>query len=266
MAKEMHLKVGDALDFDVQGVPFATTVGSIRKVDWSRFEPNFFVVFPVGVLEAAPTFNVLVTRAAERGRFPARAQADVVRQFPTVSAIDLSLIVATIKGIVDKATTAVRLLSLFTVGTGLLVLAAAIITGRYERVKEGVLLRTLGRVAAADFPHPDGGIFLPGQPFGVDGHRAGGGGQLGVGDVGVQAAVGAVAGGDGGVLVHRGGVDGGHRAAGQPGRVRPSAAGDFARGGVKFTRETQRKRSEGKNRAVPLCSLRSLRLSECGCA
>ena len=48
MAKEMHLKVGDALGFDVQGMPFAAKVGSIRKVDWSRFEPNFFVVFPDG--------------------------------------------------------------------------------------------------------------------------------------------------------------------------------------------------------------------------
>ncbi len=99
--------------------------------------------FPTGVLEAAPTFNVMVTRAPN-ATASGKAQADIVKQFPTVSAIDLSLIVATIKGIVDKATTAVRLLSLFTVGTGLLVLAAAIITGRYERVKEGVLLRTLG--------------------------------------------------------------------------------------------------------------------------
>ena len=112
-------------------------------MDWSRFEPNFFVVFPTGVLEAAPTFNVLVTRAPN-ATVSGQTQADVVRQFPTVSAIDLSLIVATVKGIIDKATAAVRLLSVFTVGTGLLVLAAAILTGRYERVKEGVLLRTLG--------------------------------------------------------------------------------------------------------------------------
>ena len=143
MAKNLRVNLGDPLVFDVQGIPFATTVGSIRKVDWSRFEPNFFVVFPTGVLEAAPTFNVLVTRAPN-ATVSGQTQADVVRRFPTVSAIDLSLIVATIKGIIDKATAAVRLLSVFTVGTGLLVLTAAILTGRYERVKEGVLLRTLG--------------------------------------------------------------------------------------------------------------------------
>ncbi len=143
MAKELRLKLGDTLVWDVQGIPFHTTVGSLRKVEWDRFEPNFFVVFPAGVLDAAPTFNVLVTRAANAA-VSGQVQSDVVRQFPTVSAIDLSLVITTIKGIVDKATSAVRVLSIFTVGTGLLVLAAAIVTGRYERVKEGVLLRTLG--------------------------------------------------------------------------------------------------------------------------
>ncbi len=142
-AREMHLGIGDTMDFDVQGVPMKTTIASIRKVDWGRFSPNFFVVFPVGALEDAPSFNVLVTRA-NTAEASGSVQAEVVRRFPTVSAIDLSLIVATIKGIVDKAATAVRFLSIFTVGTGLLVLASAILTGRYERVKEGVLLRTLG--------------------------------------------------------------------------------------------------------------------------
>jgi putative ABC transport system permease protein len=143
MAKEMHLHVGDALTFDVQGVPVETVVGSIRKVDWSRFEPNFFVVFPAGVLEDAPSLNILVTRTPD-----AAASADIqgaaVRQFPGVSAIDLSLLVATIRNIVDKAALGIRVLSIFTVGAGILVVAAAILTGRYERVQEGVLLRTLG--------------------------------------------------------------------------------------------------------------------------
>ncbi len=143
MAQEMRLKVGDPVEWDVQGVPIYTTVASLRKVDWSRFEPNVFVVFPTGVLEAAPTFNVLAAHA-DNPAASARVQADVVARFPGVSAIDLGLVVATIKGIIDKATTAVRMLSVFTVGTGLLVLVAAVFTGRYERVQEGVLLRTLG--------------------------------------------------------------------------------------------------------------------------
>ncbi len=143
MAKELNLHLGTPVVWDVQSMPVYTVVGSVRKVDWSRFQSNFFVVFPAGVLEAAPAFNILVTRAPDPAA-SAQLQADVVQRFPGVSAVDLRLVVETIQGIVDKATTAVRFLSIFTVGTGLLVLAAAIFTGRYERVKEGVLLRTLG--------------------------------------------------------------------------------------------------------------------------
>jgi predicted lysophospholipase L1 biosynthesis ABC-type transport system permease subunit len=42
------------VDWDVQGLPVRTFVGSIRHVEWRRLEPNFFVVFPEGVLEGAP--------------------------------------------------------------------------------------------------------------------------------------------------------------------------------------------------------------------
>ncbi len=143
MAKELRLKVGDPLEFDVGGVPVTATVGSLRKVEWGRFQPNFFVVFPVGVLEAAPAFHVLVTRAPTPAAV-ADLQSAMAARFPTVSSFDLSVVVQTVQTIVDKATIAVRFLNGFTVGTGLLVLVAAVWTGRYERVRESVLLRTLG--------------------------------------------------------------------------------------------------------------------------
>ena len=53
VAKELHVGVGDELTFDVQGVPVKTRVASLREVDWRRVQPNFFVVFPRGVLDDA---------------------------------------------------------------------------------------------------------------------------------------------------------------------------------------------------------------------
>jgi putative ABC transport system permease protein len=143
MAHDMRLNVGDPLVFDVQGIPIYCVVRSIRKVDWTHFEPNFFVVFPQGVLEGAPEFDIMVTRVGSPAA-SAAVQRDAVREYPTISALDFALVVTTIKGIVDKASAAVKFLSIFTVGTGLMVVAAAILTGRYERVRESVLLRTLG--------------------------------------------------------------------------------------------------------------------------
>jgi putative ABC transport system permease protein len=71
-------------------------------------------------------------------------QRAVVQKFPNVSAIDLTLILQTVDNIVSKISFVIRFMALFTVFTGLTVLAAAILTGRYQRVREAVLLRTLG--------------------------------------------------------------------------------------------------------------------------
>ncbi|HEX4668314.1 MAG TPA: FtsX-like permease family protein [Chthoniobacterales bacterium] len=143
IAKDLGLTIGDTLVFDVQGVPIKTWVASLREVDWKRFQTNFFVVFPTGVLENAPTFNVLVSRVPTPAA-SARLQNAVVAKFPNVSAIDLSSVIQTVDSILSKVALVIRIMSLFTVGTGLIVLGSTIWSGRYQRLKESVLLRTLG--------------------------------------------------------------------------------------------------------------------------
>ena len=63
--KDMGLKLGDEIEWDVQGVPIRSKVTSVRAVEWRRLEPNFFVVFPLGVLEPAPKFHVAAVRATD---------------------------------------------------------------------------------------------------------------------------------------------------------------------------------------------------------
>ncbi|MBL9213987.1 MAG: ABC transporter permease, partial [Opitutaceae bacterium] len=142
-----QVAVGDEIVFDVQGVPVKTHVGSLRSVDWQRMQPNFFVVFPEGVLEAAPKFHVMALRA-ESAELSARIQQAVVREHPNVSAIDLGLIMQTIDRVYTRASFVVEFLALFTVVTGAIVLAGAVLIGRSQRVRESVLLRTLGATKA----------------------------------------------------------------------------------------------------------------------
>ncbi|MBA3960496.1 MAG: ABC transporter permease [Chthoniobacterales bacterium] len=143
IAKDLGLTIGDDLVFDVQGVPIKCTVASLRLVDWKRFQTNFFVVFPTGVLEKAPTFNVLVSRVPTPAA-SASLQNAVVKQFPNVSAMDLTSVIQTVDSILSKVALVIRIMSLFIVGTGLIVLGSTIWSGRYQRMKESVLLRTLG--------------------------------------------------------------------------------------------------------------------------
>lgn len=147
LARDLQVKVGDEIVFDVQGVALPTVVGSLRAVEWRRMQPNFFIVFPEGVLESAPKFHVMALRVADAAQ-SAQVQQAVVRDHPNVSAIDLALIMQTIDGVYAKASFVVEFLALFTVVTGVVVLAGAVLIGRSQRVRESVLLRTLGATKA----------------------------------------------------------------------------------------------------------------------
>jgi len=142
IAEALHVTVGNALEFEVQGVPLQTQVASIREVDWQRVQPNFFVVFPEGILENAPQFFAIAARADANAA--ANLQRTVVQRFPNVSVIDLTLILKTLNSILGRISDAIRFVALFTIVTGFAVLASAVLSSRSQRIRESILLRTLG--------------------------------------------------------------------------------------------------------------------------
>lgn len=143
IAGRLEAGLGDELVFDVQGMLVTTRVGSIRRVNWRKVQPNFFVVFPPGVLEQAPQFHVLVTRAGS-GPAAADIQRAAVRRFPNVSVIDLGLILKTIDEILQKVSFVLRFMTLFSIVAGLTVLVGVIGNSRVQRLRESALLRVLG--------------------------------------------------------------------------------------------------------------------------
>ena len=143
IAKDLKVGLGDKIAFDIQGTEVRTRIASLRKVDWRRVQANFFVVFPQGAIEEAPTWYILATRA-NGAEASAKTQRAITMEFPTVSILDLELVLRTMDEIVGKIAFGVRFMAAFTLATGLLVLAGAIWSGRTQRVSESVLLRTLG--------------------------------------------------------------------------------------------------------------------------
>ncbi len=143
IAEELDVHVGDRLTFEISGRSMETEITSLRSVDWQRMQTNFFVVFPEGVLENAPQFNVLLTRA-ESDEESASLQQAVVADFSNISAIDLSLILSVAEDIFDRVALVIRFMALFSILTGLIVLIGAVAVSRYQRVGESVLLKTLG--------------------------------------------------------------------------------------------------------------------------
>jgi putative ABC transport system permease protein len=143
IAKELNVKLGDVISWNVQGVEIPTRITSLRKVIWTRFEPNFFVVFAPPVLKGAPNQYVMLAQVKD----PAAVtllQREVVNRFPNVSSIDLTAIKRTVDRIVGKVSLAIRFMALFSLAVAIPVLFSAVSATRRERIREGVLLKTLG--------------------------------------------------------------------------------------------------------------------------
>jgi len=142
-AERIGAKVGDRLLLNVQGLPMPARVASLRRVDWNRFQTNFRMVLAKGSLEKAPQFFVMMTKAENEGQ-SAALQRKVVQSFPNVSVIDLHSLIATLTEILDKIGFVIRFIGSFSILTGVMVLFSSLMISKYQRLKENVLLRTLG--------------------------------------------------------------------------------------------------------------------------
>ncbi len=143
VATQLGVGLGDRLTWNVQGVMLETEITSLREVDWQRLQTNFFFVFPEGSLDTAPAFHVVMTRAEDDVQ-SARLQSAIVQDYPNVSSIDLALVLGVFDAIFSRIAFVIRFMALFSILTGLIVLASAVVVSRFQRIQESVLLKTLG--------------------------------------------------------------------------------------------------------------------------
>jgi len=143
VAGGLGVHLNDTITWNVQGVLIPTVLTSYREVKWQSFSPNFFAVFNPASLEKAPKQFVIQVRSRDATAI-AHLQRDVVAKFPGVSTLDLTLIQQTVTNVLGKVTMAVRFLALISLALGVPVLFSAVAATRRERLREGVLLKTLG--------------------------------------------------------------------------------------------------------------------------
>jgi putative ABC transport system permease protein len=143
LARDLGIQVGDVITWSVHGRSVPVRVTSFREVEWVDFSPNFFVVFEPKALEGAPRQFVVMVHA-DSATSVARLQSAVVSSFPGISALDLTLMRRTISDVIRKVVTAVRFMALISLALAIPVLFSAVAATRRERLREGVLLKTLG--------------------------------------------------------------------------------------------------------------------------
>ena len=144
-ADGLDVGIGDDLTWNVQGALIKTYVGSIRKINFRKMESRFFILFPTGVLEQAPQFMILVTKSPSK-QVTADFRNDVVRAMPSASVIDLGNILVTLNEIITKVSYVIKFMAGFSILIGLIVLISSLFLSKFQRIRESVLLRTLGAV------------------------------------------------------------------------------------------------------------------------
>jgi putative ABC transport system permease protein len=143
VAESLRLSLGDQVTWDFQGIPIETRVTSLRRVEWARFATNFFVVFPTGVLENAPQNFVALMRVDDAGQ-RATIQRELVDRHSNITVIDVAQVQAAFQEIVDRVSLGIRFMAGFCALAGLIVLIGAVATSRFQRMREAVLLKTIG--------------------------------------------------------------------------------------------------------------------------
>lgn len=141
IAERFALKLGDKLKFNIAGSEKELTLLNTRGVDWGTFRVNFFTLLPHGLLEDYPAN--WVTSLHLQGDEP-EYLVELVRRYPSISIIDIDVIISRIRTLMDRVAVAIEYLLGFTLVIGIIIMLTALKTTQDERQQEAALLHTLG--------------------------------------------------------------------------------------------------------------------------
>lgn len=142
-AERMQLKIGDELTFDVQGVEVRAKVHNFRKVNWSSFQPNFFILIQKNVLEDAPKTFIATLPPLENSKKEVLLK-NLSLKFPNVSAVDIRRTAENVLQMAEQMSWSLELMSFLTLITGLVILYSIIMTQVSLRRWEINMLKILG--------------------------------------------------------------------------------------------------------------------------
>jgi putative ABC transport system permease protein len=142
IAKTLGIAMGDVLEFDVSGERVPMTVTSLRSLRWDSMQANFFMIASPAVLKDLPQ-TFITSFHLPRGQ-GVDLERRLLGQYPGVSLIDLDSLLAQIRRILGQVVAAVQSLFVFSLIAGALVLWAALVATREERLREAALLRAFG--------------------------------------------------------------------------------------------------------------------------
>jgi len=141
-ARILHLRSGMRLEWDAWGRSFESRLACIERTDSVRMTARFEFIFSPGSLDGFPAIYYGSVRVKPRD-VPALQRA-VYHAMPTVTVINMADVLEIVQEVVDQIALVVRFVSAFTIIAGAIILASSVAGTRFRRVREVVILKTLG--------------------------------------------------------------------------------------------------------------------------
>jgi putative ABC transport system permease protein len=142
LAKGWHVGIGDIIRVNVLGRDIDLKIANLRNIAWRSLSINFFMVASPGLLSHAPHTHIATVRVADPGQGPLlRAVTDAL---PNVTGIRVEDVLAAVAGLLNQVAAALTATGGVTLLAGTFVLVGAIAAGQRRRVREAVILKTLG--------------------------------------------------------------------------------------------------------------------------
>lgn len=146
LARGWGVGIGDTITVSVLGRDIPLRIANLRDIAWRGLGLNFVLVASPGLLEAAPHTHIATLRSApEREGAVLRAISEA---FPNVSGIRVRDALEQVAALLEKIGTALSATASMTLAAGALVLGGAVAAGQRRRVRDAVVLKTVGATRA----------------------------------------------------------------------------------------------------------------------
>ena len=140
-SERQSLEIGDVLRFQIAEKMFTGQIAQKRTVQWSSFKPNFFIVFPPGVLEKYPhTYITSIHIPSVEKKWI----AEFMNVFPQTTVIDIDAIIQKIREVMNHLSLALNSLLVIVFLFGIMILYASLLSNLKDRYQESAMLRILG--------------------------------------------------------------------------------------------------------------------------
>lgn len=155
-AKILKLEPGSTMEFTASGKTFTVQVAAIHRTEAIRVGATSEFVFTPEALAGLPAifYGGLRMKPSE----VAPLQKAMYEQFPSVTVVNVADVIQTIQEVVDQVALVVRFISAFAILAGVIILASSVAGTRFRRIREVVILKTLGgtkrrisRIFSAEF-------------------------------------------------------------------------------------------------------------------